>query len=47
MKLTKKIILEALSNITLPNEGKSIAESGAIKNIQIFGTDVEIDIDIN
>lgn len=46
MKLTKKIILEALSNITLPNEGKSIAESGAIKNIQIFGTDVEIDIEI-
>jgi len=46
MKLTKKIILEALSNITLPNEGKSIAESGAIKNIQIFGTDVELDIEI-
>ncbi len=46
MKLTKKIILEALSNITLPNEGKSITDSGAIKNIQIFGTDVEIDIEI-
>ena len=46
MKLTPQVILAALSNITLPNEGKSIVESGAIKNVQIFGTDVEIDIEI-
>ena len=46
MKLNKEIILEALSKITLPNDGKSIVESGAIKNIQIFGTDVELDIEI-
>ena len=46
MKLTKKIILTALSNITLPNEGKSIVDSGAIKNVQIFGTDVELDVEI-
>ena len=45
MKLTKELILEALSKITLPNEGKSIVESGAIKNVQIFGTDVELDIE--
>ncbi len=47
MKLTKKLVLEALSNITLPNEGKSIVDSEAIKNIQIFGNDVEIDVEIN
>ncbi|MAW21152.1 MAG: chromosome partitioning protein [Flavobacteriales bacterium] len=46
MKLNKKVILEALSNITLPNEGKSIVDEGAIKNIQIFGTDIELDIEI-
>jgi len=46
MKLTKDIILSALANITLPNEGKNIVESGAIKNIQIFGTDVELDVEI-
>jgi ATP-binding protein involved in chromosome partitioning len=46
MKLTPQVILAALSNITLPNEGKSIVESGAIKNVQIFGTDVEIDVEI-
>jgi ATP-binding protein involved in chromosome partitioning len=46
MKLTKQVILAALSNITLPNDGKSIVESGAIKNVQIFGTDVELDVEI-
>ena len=46
MKLNKKIILAALSNITLPNEGKSIVDEGAIKNIQIFGTDIELDVEI-
>jgi len=46
MKLTKEVILAALSNITLPNEGKSIVESGAIKNVHIFGTDVELDVEI-
>ena len=46
MKLTKEVILEALSNITLPNEGKSIVDSGAIKNIQIFGTDIELDVEV-
>ena len=46
MKLTKEVILAALSNITLPNEGKSIVESGAIKNVHIFGTDVELFVEI-
>ena len=46
MKLTKEVILAALSNITLPNESKSIVEAGAIKNIQVFGTDVELDVEV-
>ena len=47
MKLTKEVVLAALSNITLPNQGQNIVDSGAVKNIQIFGTDVELDIEIN
>ena len=46
MKLTKEAVLAALSNITLPNEGQNIVECGAIKNVQIFGTDVELDVEI-
>ena len=46
MKLTKDVVLAALSNITLPNEGQNIVECGAIKNVQIFGTDVELDVEI-
>ena len=46
MKLTKEVVLAALSNITLPNEGQNIVECGAIKNLQIFGTDVELDVEI-
>ena len=46
MKLTKEIVLAALSHITLPNDEQNIVESGAIKNIHIFGTDVELDVEI-
>ncbi len=44
--INKTSILSALSEITLPNEGKSIVDSGAIKNIQIFGDEIELDIEI-
>lgn len=47
MKLDKKDILKALENITVPGEGQNMVESGAVKNIQIFGDEVEIDITIN
>lgn len=46
MKLTKDQIKEALSHVSLPNVTQNIIESGAIKNIQIFGTDVEIDVEV-
>ena len=46
MKLQKKEILRALEHITVPGEGRNMVESGAVKNIQIFGDEVEIDITI-
>ena len=47
MSISKKNIEEALSKITLPNQGQSVIESGAIKNIQVFGTEIIIDIEID
>ncbi len=47
MKLNKQDILKALEHITVPGEGQSMVESGAVKNVQIFGDEVEIDITIN
>jgi ATP-binding protein involved in chromosome partitioning len=47
MKLKKQDILKALEHITVPGEGLNMVESGAVKNIQIFGDEVEIDITIN
>ena len=46
MKLTKEVVIAALQRITLPNEDQNIVESGAIKNIQLFGYDVELDVEI-
>src|SRR6056297_1366220 len=44
MKLDKKDILKALELITVPGEGQNMVESGAVKNVQIFGDEVEVDI---
>ncbi len=46
MKLDKKEVLKALEQITVPGEGQNMVESGAVKNIQIFGDEVEVDITI-
>jgi ATP-binding protein involved in chromosome partitioning len=46
MKLRKDDILKALEQITVPGEGQNMIESGAVKNVQIFGDEVEIDITI-
>ena len=46
MKLTKQVVIAALQHITLPNEKQDVIESGAIKNIQIFGADVELDVEV-
>lgn len=47
MKIEKQAVLKALENISVPGEGQNMVESGAIKNIQIFGDEVEVDITIN
>jgi len=47
MKLDKKDILQALEHITVPGEGQNMVESGAVKNIQVFGDEVEVDITIS
>jgi ATP-binding protein involved in chromosome partitioning len=47
MKIDKKAVLKALENITVPGEGRNMVESGAIKNVQIFGDEVIVDITIN
>ena len=46
MKLDKNDVLKALEHITVPGEGQNMVESGAVKNIQIFGDEVEVDITI-
>lgn len=47
MKLNKQDILKALEHITVPGEGQNMVESGAVKNVQIFDDEIEIDITIN
>ncbi len=47
MKLDKKDIIKALENITVPGEGQNMVESGAVKNIMIFGDEVVIDLIIS
>ena len=37
MKLDRKVILKALETITIAGEGKNMVESGAVKNVLIFG----------
>jgi ATP-binding protein involved in chromosome partitioning len=44
MKLDKNEILKALETITVAGEGKSMVESGAVKNIVVFGNEVVIDL---
>ena len=42
--MEKKDILEVLDGLTLPGEGQSISQSGAVTNINIFGHEVVIDL---
>ncbi len=43
----KQDVLKALETISAPGEGKNLVESGAVRNVQIFGEEVEIDVVIN
>ncbi|NDB03167.1 MAG: MRP family ATP-binding protein [Flavobacteriaceae bacterium] len=42
--MEKKDILEVLDGLTLPGEGQSISQSGAVTNINIFGHELVIDL---
>lgn len=43
-EFSKQEVLKALETISAPGEGKNLVESGAVRNIQIFGDEVEIDV---
>lgn len=45
--MTKSEILKALSTISAPGEGQNLVESGAVKNVQLFGDEVVVDVTIN
>jgi len=44
LTMQKKDIIDILDRLTLPGEGQSISQSGAITNINIFGKEVMIDL---
>lgn len=44
MKIAKEQILKALETISVPGEGANMVESGAVRNIQIFGDEVIVDL---
>ena len=47
MKISQKQIKDALSEIKIASGDQSIYESGIVKNIQIFGTEIILDLEIN
>lgn len=47
MNITKNAVESALEKITAPGEGKNLIESGAIKNIVVFGDEVVIDLTLS
>ena len=44
MKITKNQVVEALKLLSAPGEGGDLVSSGAIKNVMIFGDQVDLDI---
>ena len=47
MKISQKQVKDALSEIKIPSGDQSIYESGIVKNIQVFGTEIILDLEIN
>ncbi|WP_304133023.1 Mrp/NBP35 family ATP-binding protein [Mesonia mobilis] len=47
MKLDKKDILKALESISVSGEGQNMIESGVVKNVNIFGDEVEVDLTLS
>ena len=47
MKLDKQDVQRALKTISAPGEGENMIDSGAVKNIIVFGDEVIVDITIS
>ena len=45
-KLDKNEILKALETISVPGDGGNMVETGAVRNVQVFGDEVVVDITI-
>jgi ATP-binding protein involved in chromosome partitioning len=46
MKITKNAVLNALKKISVPGEGENIVDKGILKNVMIFGDQVDIDLQL-
>lgn len=46
MKITKEQVKQALETISAPGEGGNLIESGAVTNIQIFGDEIDLNIEL-
>ena len=47
MKITKEQLLKALATFTLPGAGKDLISSNSVRNIQIFGLEIVLDVVID
>jgi ATP-binding protein involved in chromosome partitioning len=47
MKITKEQVLAALATFTLPGRGDNLVSTNSVRNIQIFGKEVLLDIEID
>jgi ATP-binding protein involved in chromosome partitioning len=45
MDISRPNIIEGLRKVAAPGSGENIVDAGLVKNIQVFGEEVEIDID--
>ena len=44
MNITKQAVHEVLEGLTVPGEGQNLVASGALKNINVFGEEIVIDL---
>ncbi len=47
MKINKQNILKSLEKVSAPGEGKSLIEGDNIKNIQVFGNEIDLTVSIS
>ena len=47
MKVTKESVIRVLHKIATPGIGTNLVESGALKNVQVFGEEVDVDVTIS